>query len=67
MNLTKDRDEGDLKEMWLHLNKQLIESIETDAIMEDFESQLKLEEDKSEDHWEMFPPVVAEHDRVRGI
>ena len=39
-NLTKDRDEGDLKEMWLRLNKQLLESTETDAIMEDFESQL---------------------------
>ena len=66
-NFTKERDDKDLKEMWIRLNKQLFESIEGDAIMEDFESQFLLEDDKSEDYWDMSQPFVAKHDRVKGI
>ena len=66
-NFTKERDDKDLKEMWIRLNKQLFESIEGDVIMEGFESRFLLEEDKSEDYWDMSQPFVAKHVRVKGI
>ena len=65
--ISKTKSEGELKEMWLQLSKQLFENIETDAIVKGFESQLNLEENKMDCDQNISPALVTESEMPREI
>ena len=60
-DLNKKMKKEELKEASIHSYEQMMEAIQTDKVMEDFERQLKLEEEKLEGCIDSSSIVLSKH------